>query len=129
MVSLFEKQVTITAAMVEQFAEITGDSNPIHLDPEYAKGTRFGKCIVHGALLNGLISGALTEMLGTGTVYLSQDMHYRVPVFVGSTVTLRLTVVELLDKNGAIIRTEVIAHDNVLAAVGEARVKLPLKKV
>ncbi len=47
---------TVTAEDIEKFAEVSGDTNPLHRDPEYAKKTRFGECIAHGMLSAGYIS-------------------------------------------------------------------------
>src|SRR5215207_11143003 len=83
----------ITDHMIRTFAEISGDNNPIHLDDEYAAGTRFGRRIAHGMLAAGLISAALAnELPGRGTVYLSQQLPFTAPVFPGDTVTARVTV-------------------------------------
>ena len=76
------------AAEVEAFAEMTGDRNPVHLDPEYARQTRFGMPIVHGMLVSGLISAVTgTRLPGPGTIYLHQDLDFRRPVYVGDSIT------------------------------------------
>ncbi len=78
---------------VRAFAHISGDSNPIHLDDEYAAGTRFGRRLVHGMLTAGLISAVLgTQLPGPGSIYLSQTLKFRAPVFIGDTITARVTV-------------------------------------
>ncbi len=84
---------TIGDAEVRAFAGLTGDRNPVHLDEEYAKGTRFGRRIAHGMLGASLISAVLAnELPGRGTVYLSQTLRFTAPVFLGDTVTARVTV-------------------------------------
>ncbi|HEX8354497.1 MAG TPA: MaoC family dehydratase [Pyrinomonadaceae bacterium] len=84
---------TVTDEDVRAFAEVTGDRNPVHLDEEYAKGTRFGRRIAHGMLGASLISAVLANDLpGRGTVYLSQTLRFTAPVFLGDTVTARVTV-------------------------------------
>ncbi|HZB46845.1 MAG TPA: MaoC family dehydratase, partial [Pyrinomonadaceae bacterium] len=89
---------TITDADVRAFAELTGDHNPVHLDDEYARGTRFGRRIAHGMLAASLISAALAnELPGRGTVYLSQQLRFTAPVFPGDTVTARVVVTKVRD--------------------------------
>src|SRR3972149_8808312 len=82
----FEK--TVTAEDVQRFADATGDSNPLHRDPEYAARTRFGQCIAHGMLSAGFISAALGTKLAPEccVVYLSQSLRFLRPVKIGETV-------------------------------------------
>jgi 3-hydroxybutyryl-CoA dehydratase len=84
---------TITDDDIRTFADLTGDYNPVHLDDEFAKTTRFGRRIAHGMLSAGLISAVLANKLpGTGTVYLSQSLAFVAPVYPGDTITARVTV-------------------------------------
>jgi 3-hydroxybutyryl-CoA dehydratase len=79
---------TIREEDIEQFAEITGDTNPAHLDEEYARTTRFGRRVAHGILTAGLISTVLgTEIPGPGTIYVSQSLRFLAPVYPGDTIT------------------------------------------
>jgi 3-hydroxybutyryl-CoA dehydratase len=88
-----EVSKTVTDDDVRAFAEVTGDRNPVHLDDEYAAGTRFGRRIAHGMLGASLISAVLAnELPGRGTVYLSQTLRFTAPVFPGDTVTARVVV-------------------------------------
>ena len=88
-----ETHKTIADEDVRAFAEVTGDRNPIHLDEEYAKGTRFGRRVAHGMLGASLISAVLAnELPGRGTVYLSQTLKFTAPSFLGDTVTARVVV-------------------------------------
>lgn len=81
---------------VRAFAELTGDHNPVHLDEEYAAGTRFGRRVAHGMLAASLISATLANDLpGRGTVYLSQSLQFTAPVFPGDEVTARVTVTKV----------------------------------
>lgn len=78
---------------VEQFADISGDRNPIHLNAEYAKNTRFGKRIVHGFLSGSLISAVLGNICpGEGSVYMNQTMNFLRPVFIGDEITAKVVV-------------------------------------
>jgi 3-hydroxybutyryl-CoA dehydratase len=88
-----EMSKTISDEDVRAFAALTGDHNPVHLDEEYAAGTRFGRRIAHGMLGASLVSAVLAnELPGRGTVYLSQTLRFTAPVFLGDTVTARVTV-------------------------------------
>ena len=74
-------QKTVTAKDVLLFAAISGDTNPAHLDPEYAEQTMFKGVIVHGMYSAGLISAVLgTRFPGPGTIYLGQDLQFKRPV-------------------------------------------------
>ncbi len=86
-----------TAYDVEQFAQISGDKNPIHLDRKYAKKSRFGDVIVHGILVSGLISKMIgMDLPGEGSIYLEQNLQFRKPVYVGEKV---LAIVKIIDVN------------------------------
>jgi len=84
---------TVLAEDVEAFARVTGDVNPVHLDEAYAAKSRFGRRIAHGMLAVSYISALLgTEFPGPGTIYLSQSVSFRKPVFLGDTLTVTATV-------------------------------------
>src|SRR5512147_2081652 len=83
----------ITDEMIRAFANLTGDSNPVHLDDAYAATTPFGRRIAHGMIAAGLISATLANDLpGPGTVYLSQSLKFKSPVFPGDTITTTVEV-------------------------------------
>ena len=98
---------TITAADIHQFAHLTGDTNPLHTDHAFAKGTRFGEPIAQGMLAASVISAAIgTKLPGPGTIYLSQELRFIKPVKVGDTVIARVEVAELIrDKNRVRLKT------------------------
>ena len=77
----------ITTAVIAQFAEVSEDRNPLHLDEEFAKTTQFGQCIAHGMISAGLLSAVHTKYPGDGTVYLSQTLKFVRPVLVNDTLT------------------------------------------
>ncbi len=99
---------TIAQSDIEAFAEVTGDRNPVHLDDEFAKTTRFGRRIAHGMLTASLISSVLANHLpGEGSVYLGQTLQFVAPVFPGDEVTARVTVVEVRE-NRPIVKLETV---------------------
>lgn len=112
--------------LVRAFADVTGDHNPIHLDEAVAASSRFGQRIAHGGILFGMISRVLgMDMPGVGTVYLSQSCTFKLPVFLGDTVSLEMTIVELLPKSIARITTVITKQTGEVVLEGMAEVKLP----
>jgi len=105
----FEK--TITESDVQNFAEVSGDTNRLHLDEEFAADTRFGERIVHGTLVSGLISAALARLPGL-TIYLSQDLEFSGPVGIGDHVSARVEVVEDLGNNQYRLETTIYNDDD-----------------
>lgn len=89
----------VTEEDVMKFAEVTGDFNPIHVNPEYAKTQMFGKQVAHGALSSGIISAVLgTKLFGSGVLYGGQTVKFIKPVFFGDEVTAIATVKEKFTK-------------------------------
>ncbi len=84
---------TVTEGDIVAFAQVTGDTNPVHLDADYAATTAFGERIAHGMLSAGYISAVLgTTLPGPGAVYLSQTLNFKRPVKIGAEVVARVTV-------------------------------------
>ena len=119
----------ITDRDIEQFAEISTDHNPVHLDDEYARDTIFEGRIAHGMLTAGLVSAVIGEQLpGHGTRYMSQNLKFLAPVRPGDLVHAEVKVVDMvIDKRRVKLdcRCEVNGK-NVL--VGEAIVLAPSRK-
>lgn len=87
---------TITDADITMFAGVSGDTNPMHLDADYAGATRFGGRIAHGMLSASLISAVIgTKLPGPGCIYMSQSLRFRAPVKPGDTVKARVKVTAL----------------------------------
>ncbi|EMA53793.1 MaoC family dehydratase [Halococcus thailandensis] len=107
---------------VRAFAAASGDTNPLHLDDEYAESTMFGERIVHGTLVSGLISAALARLPGL-VIYLSQDEEFHNPVAIGDRVTAECEIVEDLGESRYRLRTTVTSGDET-AIDGEAVVML-----
>lgn len=92
----YSRSREVTDELVRAFAEVSGDFNPIHLDEEFAKTTRFGRRIAHGMLSGAFISGVLGDRLAERKiVYLSQTMKFTAPVYIGDTVTTTSTVKDI----------------------------------
>ena len=92
----YRHEVSYTQEGVIAFAEITGDKNPIHLDPEFAAKTPFGRPIVHGFLSASVFSKVFGMLFpGQGTIYLSQEMSFRAPVFAGEKYTAEFEVIDV----------------------------------
>jgi 3-hydroxybutyryl-CoA dehydratase len=122
-----EVSKTITEEDVRAFAELTGDRNPVHLDEEYASTTRFGRRIAHGMLGASLISTVLaSELPGRGSVYLSQTLRFTAPVFLGDTVTARVTVTHVREDKPVVTLETVCTNERGERVVeGEAVVLVP----
>lgn len=115
-----------TAAVVEAFAELSGDVNPVHLDEDYARTTDFGGRIAHGMLAGAYISAVIgTQLPGPGAVYLSQSLKFRRPVRLGDEVTARVTVKELDRRRGHATLTTVCQVNGKTVADGEAWIMVP----
>lgn len=118
---------TFSDGDVRAFARISGDTNPIHLDEDYAAQTRFGRRLVHGMLTASLLSATLANDLpGEGTIYMSQSLQFKAPVFVGDTITATVEVTAFRPERGiATLATSCTNQDSVVVLQGEAVVLVP----
>ena len=84
---------TFTDEDVRRFVEITGDTNPLHVDDAFASRTKFGRRVLHGMLTASILSTMVGMLLpGTGAIYRSQTIRFLKPVYVGDTVTAHFVV-------------------------------------
>jgi len=91
-----ERHLTLTAAHVKTFAELTGDYNPLHFDEAFVSGTKFGRLVVQGGLTTGLLHALVAmDMPGPGTVFLSQNWKFTAPVYIDDTITAAAEVVSV----------------------------------
>ncbi|UYP47327.1 hypothetical protein NEF87_003612 [Candidatus Lokiarchaeum ossiferum] len=86
---------TITTEDIDAFMNLSGDRNPIHHDIEFAKRTFFRRPIAHGLISASLISTGLTKLMGSGNLWLSQNLKFEKPVYVGDTVVAHLKILEI----------------------------------
>ena len=91
----YSKEFSFSFEQVRQFAELSGDTNPIHLDKEYAAGLGFADTIVHRFLTGSVLSKIIgTEFPGEGSIYLSQSLSFRAPVFPGEDLVAKMEILD-----------------------------------
>ena len=101
----------ISQADILDFASLSGDLNPIHVDESFAKNSFFGGIIAHGMLVSSLISSVLgNELPGPGAIYLSQDLRFLAPVRPGDTVTATVEVISWDEESGRISLSTVVSN-------------------
>jgi len=114
---------------VDAFAQLTGDTNPLHLDQDYADGTRFNGRIVPGSLTASYIATILGTLLpGPGTIYVSQSLNFRRPVRIGDEVTSTARVLELLPARKRAILTCHCSVAGKTVLEGEALLLVPSRE-
>ena len=118
---------TVAEADLHAFAQVTGDTNPLHLDEAAAATTMFKGRIAHGMLGAGYISAVIgTKLPGFGCVYVSQSLAFKRPVRIGDTITTRCAVVERLPaKRQLRLATTCTNQAGKVVTEGEAIVLLP----
>ncbi len=90
------RSLTLTETHVAAYAEMTGDYNPLHFDPDFAAGTKFGRLVVQGGLTTGILNALVAmDMPGPGTVFLSHDWKFTAPVYIGDTITGEAEILSL----------------------------------
>lgn len=126
-----EPGLTITTEKVlhqadlDRFASLTGDDNPIHVDPEFSSRTRFGRTVAHGMLLYGLICGLLSNHF-PGARQLEQNFMFPAPTFTGEALTVQVHAAELLPQERRARLTTVIAKaDGEIVCDGETLLEWP----
>lgn len=117
---------TVTDADIQQFADVSGDANPLHLDDAFANETMFKGRIAHGMLSASYLSTIFgTRMPGPGCVYLSQSVRFKAPVRPDDHVTANVTVAELRpDKNFVRFDCNCMVGDTEVLS-GEALILVP----
>jgi 3-hydroxybutyryl-CoA dehydratase len=122
----YSKLFVISEIMINGFATCTGDKNPVHLDEAYASKTVFKKRIAHGFLVGSLISSVLgNDYPGNGTIYLSQNMRFLKPVFIGDKIEVNIEVNDISEKNWVNLKTLCINQDLKIVIDGDATIIPP----
>ncbi len=122
---------TLTLADIQAFAAVSGDTNPAHLDPEYANATLFHGVIGHGMWGGALISTMLgTVFPGPGTIYLEQNLHFSRPVRIGDTLNVTVTcTAKQEDKKTVDLDCLLVNQHGERVLYGVARVMAPSQKL
>ncbi len=117
---------TVTDADIVLYAGISGDTNPVHIDDEYAAGTPFKGRIAHGMLTAAFISAVLGAILpGPGAIYLSQTLRFKAPVRPGDTVRATVRVTAIDPPRRRVTLDTVCAVGGKVVVEGEALVMVP----
>ena len=117
----------LSESRVQEFAKLSGDFNPHHMDEEYAKKTKYQKRICHGMLLASFFS-KLTAMYlpGQGSFYLSQTLNFVSPAFIDDVITVKGEITKISYSTGIVrVKTQIINTNNTLLVSGEAKVFIP----
>jgi len=117
----------LSESRVQEFAKLSGDFNPHHMDEEYAKKTKYQKRICHGMLLASFFA-KLTAMYlpGQGSFYLSQTLNFVSPAFIDDVITVKGEITKISYSTGIVrVKTQIINTNNTLLVSGEAKVFIP----
>jgi len=112
---------------VATFAALSGDHNPVHVDPEFAAQTQFGKPIVHGMLYGGMFGTIFGQY--DGSIYVNQQFNFKRPVYVGEEVTARIDVIETKERGNrqfVTCDTVILNPNGDVCTDGKAMVMLPV---
>lgn len=119
---------TVTEADVVLFAGISGDTNPVHLNEEFARETMFQGRIAHGMLSASFISTVLgTKLPGPGAIYLSQNLKFKAPVRCGDTVSATATITDIVAEKKRVVMQTICLVRNQIVLEGEAVVMVPAR--
>lgn len=119
-------QHTVSEQDVQDFARVSGDYNPLHMDEEYAKQTQFGGRVAHGALSASYISAILgNDMPGPGAIFTDLSLAFKRPVRIGDTVTASAEVIEMEEKTLRVTLAVKCEVDGKVVVRGQAKVKVP----
>lgn len=102
----------ISESMIDDFAKISGDFNPIHMDSEYAKTTKFKKRICHGMLLGSFISQYISNKYPK-SIYVSQSLTFHKPCYIGDKIKVSSTVLDTIE-NKITIRTMITKDETII---------------
>lgn len=128
---IYRKTFRYSQAEVEKFAEVTGDTNPVHLDAAYAAGTIFKRPIMHGFLGGSFFSKVFgTQFPGEGTLYLKQTLEFRKPMFVDTDYEAVFTIQQIdREKHRATVQTQVLDKESGAVTINGEAVVMNLDKL
>lgn len=119
---------TLTDADVLMFTGVSGDTNPLHQNRDFASQTMFGEPIVHGMLTASLISTLIgTRLPGPGCIYMDQSLKFKTPVRVGDSVVAKVEIIDLDEERPYCMLNTVCEVDGAVVLEGKAKVKVPRK--
>jgi len=119
---------TVTEADLVLFAGISGDSNPVHMNADFAAKSRFKGRIVHGMLSASFLSTVIGMKLpGPGTIYLKQNLNFRAPVRIGDTVEATVTIADIVREKARIVLQTVCRVGETVVIDGDALVMVPAR--
>ncbi|MEQ8707516.1 MAG: MaoC family dehydratase [Rhodospirillales bacterium] len=120
---------TVTEADIVGFAGISGDTNPVHLNAEYAAETIFKSRIAHGVLTASFISTVIgTKLPGPGCIYVSQNLRFKAPVMIGDTVMATVTITSLVPEKRFVEMSTICTVGEKVVLEGEATVMAPKRR-
>ena len=117
---------TVTDADIKAFAGLSGDNNPVHMSEEYAETSRFKKRIAHGLLSAGFFSALFgTKLPGYGCVYVSQNLNFRRPVYIGDTVKASVEIFKIDKEKSRVFFKTICKVKGKTVINGEAEIYVP----
>ncbi|MEZ7500940.1 MaoC family dehydratase [Psychrobacter sp. Arc29] len=116
----------ITDEKIKAFAQLSEDYNPIHLDDEYAKSSKFGKRLAHGAMISSFFSSLFAMKLpGSGCIYVSQETKFKKPIFIDDIVVAKIEVISVdVERKRAYFSTLCYVNDEEVLN-GKAEIYIP----
>lgn len=117
---------TVSDDDIQKFATISGDFNPIHLDEDYAENTQFKKRIAHGMFAASFFSGIFgTKLPGTGCLYLSQNLRFKKPIFIGDELVISVCVIKKIERKRVVEFSTTITVEDKVVINGTAEIYIP----
>lgn len=127
-VASFGADLTLEQADFDHFAEVSGDHNPIHVDPTYAASSRFGATVSHGMLLYSRLRG-LIEHCYPGADIESEELVFPAPAFAGELLDMQISVIAPPVNNRLELRTLILREDDQACLEGHCWLQLHPEKI
>lgn len=124
----FIKEFFVSEQIVNDFCQLTTDLNPLHLDIEFASKSVFGKRIAPGMLVSSFIAAVIgNDFPGKGTIYLSQNLKFHLPIFLEDRISVRVKVISIMPNNWIKLNTQCANQKGEIVISGEATIIPPSK--